>query len=144
MKRSGILNAQLECELTKLRHLDKLVVCDAGFPIPMNANVVDVSLVAGIPNLLQTLSAILDEMIVQEYTVFSNMKEKNPEYYSIITKTFKAQKANEIPMAEFVENAKDVKLFVRTGELKPCSNIMLVSASGVPANWMPLDTHLAL
>lgn len=143
MKKSGILNAQLLCELTKLRHLDAMVLCDAGFPIPKNANVVDISLVAGVPDFLQTLGAILDEMIFQEYTIFSNMKEKNPEYYAIVTKTFKAQQCHEITMADFIITAQNAKLFVRTGELKPCSNIMLVSASGVPSNCIPLDTKLA-
>ena len=34
MKKTGILNAELAYELTKLRHTDKMVICDAGYPIP--------------------------------------------------------------------------------------------------------------
>lgn len=70
MKKRGILNAQLMSELTKLRHTDKMVICDAGFPIPKDATVVDVSLIAGVPTLPQVLKAVLNEIIVEEYAIF--------------------------------------------------------------------------
>ena len=50
MKKTGIFNVQLMMELTKLRHMDQFVICDAGFPVPKDANVVDVSLIAGVPS----------------------------------------------------------------------------------------------
>lgn len=100
MKKTGILNAELMGELTKIRHKDKLVICDAGFPIPKGANVVDVSLVAGIPSMLQVLKAVLNEIIVEDYTVFDAMKEANPEYYIFLTGIFKAQNYHEADMAD--------------------------------------------
>ena len=116
MKKSGILNAGLLGELAKLRHTDKLVICDAGFPIPAGANTVDVSLVAGIPDFPQVLRAVLDEMIFESYVVFDNMREKNPEYYENLVKTFEKQESREVPFKEFVELSKEAKLFIRTGE----------------------------
>lgn len=142
MKKSGILNAQLLCELTKLRHQDKLVICDAGFPIPMGANVVDVSLVAGVPDFRQTLQAVVGELIFEEYVIFNSMKEKNPEYYELVTHLFVNQSSREVSMAEFVELSKEVKLFIRTGELKPASNLMLTSASGVERACRKFDVTL--
>lgn len=131
MKKTGILNAQLMYELTKLRHLDKLVICDAGFPIPKGAVVVDVSLTAGIPTFMQTLKAVLNELIFEEYIIFDFMKQYNEEYYEELQKIFTNQKSLEISMQDFVEASKEAKLFIRTGELKPASNILLVSATGV-------------
>lgn len=131
MKKTGILNAQLMYELTKLRHLDKLVICDAGFPIPKGAVVVDVSLAAGIPTFMQTLKAVLNELIFEEYIIFDFMKQYNQEYYEELQKIFTNQKSSEISMQDFVEASKEAKLFIRTGELKPASNILLVSATGV-------------
>ena len=98
MKKAGILNAQLICELTKIRHKDKLVICDAGFPIPEGATVVDVSLVTGIPSMLQVLKAVLNELIVEDYTVFDKMKEANREYYDFVTGIFKVQPGFETDM----------------------------------------------
>ncbi len=132
MKKGGILHAQLMGELSKLRHTDKLVICDAGFPIPQDANMVDVSLIAGLPSFMQVLKAILNEVIFEEYAIFDIMKTPNPEYYEEVTSLLKTQKSSEVSFDEFISMASDAKLFVRTSELKPCSNILLVSASGVP------------
>ena len=140
MKKRGILNAQLMSELTKLRHTDKMVICDAGFPIPKDATVVDVSLIAGVPTLPQVLKAVLNEIIVEEYAIFDIMEEANKEYYDFVKETFKdKQKYSEVSMPEFQKMTADAKFYVRTGELAPCSNIMLVSASGVDIFCDPMD-----
>lgn len=107
MKKSGVLNANLMYELTKLRHLDKLVICDAGFPIPKGATVVDVSLVAGIPTFMQTLKAVLNEMIFEEYIIFDFMKVHNKEYYDEVKEIFVNQKSSEISMEDFIEVSKE-------------------------------------
>ena len=130
MKKSGILNAQLLCELTKLRHGDKMMICDAGFPIPKGGNVVDVSLVAGLPSFPQTLEAVVNELVFESYAVMDVMAEKNPAYYRLTTELFPAQARAEVPMRALLDMAQDVKLFVRTGELRPASNLLLTSASG--------------
>ncbi len=139
MKKAGILNAELLCELTKLRHQDKFVICDAGFPIPEGRKTVDVSLVAGIPTFMQVLKAVLNEMIVEEYMVFDFMKQYNEEYYNELQQMFCNQEHAEVSMPEFVEASREAKLFIRTGELKPASNIMLTSATGVREMNQSLD-----
>ena len=131
MKKAGILNAQLMYELTKLRHQDKFVICDAGFPIPKGAIVSDVSLTAGIPDFMQVLKVVLNEIIVEEYMIFDFMKTYNKEYYQKLQKMFVNQSMSEVSMQDFIEASKESKLFIRTGEMKPASNIMLVSATGV-------------
>ena len=141
MKKTGILNADLMGELTKIRHKDKLVICDAGFPIPKGSNIVDVSLVAGIPSMLQVLKAVLNEIIVEDYVIFDRMKDANPEYYEFVTDIFKNQTHSVANMDEFIAQAQEANLFIRTGELKPCSNIMLTSASGVSERCDPLEIH---
>lgn len=131
MKKNGMLNAQLLGELTKLRHQDQLVICDIGFPIPKGSNVVDVSLVEGLPTFLQVLKAVLNEIIVEDYVIFDFMKQYNEEYYSFLKENLKNQTCSEVSMEAFVEASKAAKLFIRTGEPKPASNILLTSATGV-------------
>jgi len=131
MKKGGILNAALMYELTKLRHNDKMVICDVGFPIPRDATVVDVSLIDGVPDAMTTLKAVLNEIIVEEYAVSASMAERNPEYHGQLKEIFVNQTCKELAGKDFVDYTKDAKFFVRTGEFKPYSNILLVSASGV-------------
>lgn len=130
MKKTGILNARLMGELTQLRHFDTLVICDIGFPIPKNANVVDLSLVAGIPTFMQTLKAVLNEVIFAKYTIFDFMEEANQEYYDELHTIFKNQEAHTASMDAFRRLSADANLFIRTGETRPASNILLEAASG--------------
>ena len=130
MKKTGIFNVQLMMELTKLRHMDQFVICDAGFPVPKDANVVDVSLIAGVPSFMLVLKAVLNELIVEDCTIIDFMKEYNRETYDELQKIFVKQDKKEVSMEEFIELSANAKLFIRTGELKPASNILLTSASG--------------
>lgn len=131
MKKNGLLNAELMGELTKLGHQDKFVICDIGFPIPKGAKVVDVSLVEGLPSFLQVLKAVLNEVIVEDYVIFDFMKDYNVEYYDFLRETLVNQTSSQVPMEEFVRQSENAKLFIRTGEPKPASNILLTSATGV-------------
>lgn len=142
MKKNGILNAQLLCELTKLRHTDKFVICDAGFPIPAGGNVIDISLTAGIPSFEQTLRAVVNEIIVESYTAFAVMPEKNPDCYHLVSSLFHFQERTLVSMSEFLELSHDAKLFIRTGELRPASNLLLVSASGTQPAVEKFDVHM--
>ena len=143
MKKTGIFNVQLMMELTKLRHMDQFVICDAGFPVPKDANVVDVSLIAGVPSFMLVLKAVLNELIVEDCTIFDFMKEYNRGTYDELQKIFVKQDKKEVSMEEFIELSANAKLFIRTGELKPASNILLTSASGAGPKRDPYDVSFS-
>lgn len=130
MKKKGILNAELMNALTGLGHTDSCVICDTGFPIPKGARVIDLTLIAGIPTFRQTLNAVLREINIEKITVFDNLLEANPDTYNYIHSIFKKQEKSYLNMAGFIEESRAAKVFIRTGETAPCSNIILVSASG--------------
>lgn len=139
MKRNGILNADLLREITAARHLDSFVICDIGFPVPKDATLIDISLIQGIPSVRQVLSAILNEIVVEEITLMDRIGELNAELDMDLIALFNEQKINYLSFPDFREKAKDAKFFVRTGEASPCSNIHLVSASGVQVRVDQLD-----
>ena len=58
MLKSGILNPQLNSLLSRVRHTNTLVIADRGFPFWPEIETVDLSLVDGIPTVLQVLKAI--------------------------------------------------------------------------------------
>lgn len=47
MKKTGILNAPLSLQIAQLGHTDFLAICDAGLPIPVGMETVDLALSAG-------------------------------------------------------------------------------------------------
>jgi len=133
MKKRGMVNGTLLGQLTDLRHGDKFVICDIGFPIPKGSNVVDLSIIAGVPSFTAVLKPILDEIIVQDYTIVDFMQEANPKYYELLKKTFthpEERKIEEVAMDVFVERSKEAKLFIRTGETLPASNVLFSVSSG--------------
>ncbi len=147
MKKTGILNADLAYHMAQLRHMDYVMICDAGYPIPKGSTIVDVSLVEGFPTVPQVLKALVGECVFQDYTILAPMKEVNPVYYQLVTALFQVQDKFELPMDEFRAKAAEyAKFYIRTGDTRPCSNILLMSASGVkervekydvnwPENW---------
>ena len=134
MKKTGIFNAQLIYELTKMRHMDKIVICDAGFPVPEGRTLVDVSLVAGLPTVDQVFKAICNEILIESLYFSEGVKVVRKDFYDQIKAKFVNHEITEVPTPAFFERVKedDVKLFIRTGDVKPCGNIMMSSASGVP------------
>lgn len=134
MKKTGILNARLVGELAKMRHTDKIVICDAGFPVPEGKTLVDVSLVAGLPVVDQVFKALCNEILIEAITVPEGFKVVRPDFYRELKEKFQNHEWNEITSPDFFERVyeRDVKLFIRTGDVQPCGNMLLSSASGVP------------
>ena len=137
MRKPGIWNAQLMCELTKLRHTEKLMICDAGFPVPEGAVLVDVSLAEGVPTVEQVLRALCGEMLFEAVAFPEVFTQFHSDLYERILEKFVNQKKQIVPnedWAAFAE-APDVRLYIRTGDVLPCSNLILTSASGVPRHF---------
>lgn len=131
MKKSGVLNHELAGLVAGLGHTDCVMICDAGFPIPEDKRYVDLALCAGIPSLQDCLRVLLQEAIFDEVLVAQEMQQWNMETLSMLQKTLENQKWNIVPQTELARRAEDAKFIIRSGELKPYSNLLLYSASGV-------------
>ena len=64
MLKTGILNPGLNGLLSRVRHTNTLVIADRGFPFWPQIETVDISLVDGIPTVLQVLAAIRGNFVV--------------------------------------------------------------------------------
>ena len=69
MIKNTVINAELGYALATARHKDAIVICDANMPIPDGCNVIDVSLIRGVPTLEQTMCAILNDLVAERYEV---------------------------------------------------------------------------
>ena len=131
MKKTGILNRELAALVAGLGHNDCVLLCDAGFRIPEGKHIVDLAVCAGVPSFPDCLNALLTEAIFDQISLAEEMQTYNPEYFNSIMSRFKAQRKNVIPHAEFRKSVLEAKFVIRTGELRPYSNMLLYSASGV-------------
>ena len=71
MKKIGVLNQPISSVIAGLGHTDKLVVADAGLPIPPETQRIDLALTQGIPSFLDTLRVVLGEMQVEQAIMVS-------------------------------------------------------------------------
>src|SRR5512142_2610110 len=58
MLKTGILNPQINSLVSRVRHTNTLVIADRGFPFWPMIETVDISLVDGIPTVLDVLRAL--------------------------------------------------------------------------------------
>lgn len=129
MKKAGILNADLARIVAAMGHTDKLVVCDAGFPIPNGRTVVDLALTTNIPRFLETLGVILQELQVESVVVADEMQRINNGVFEGVQELLQDIDMVSVPHETFKEmtNQNGNVVFVRTGEATPYANIMLIS-----------------
>lgn len=128
MKKTGVLNAPLSELIASMGHTDKLVICDAGLPIPRGAEIVDLALTENMPPFLQTLEVILSELAVEEAIVAEEMPKVNGGVYEKVTDLLDGLRIRMVSHDEFKDIYREDAgiAFVRTGEVTPYANIILI------------------
>ena len=125
MKKKGILNAQLAGYIAALGHKDLFMIGDAGMPIPPGVPIVDLVLTAGVPTFEQAMDAILDEAVVEGYTIAEEIIENNPRLLSYIREKLPDAQEEMISHTDLKAMSRNVRFAVRTGEFTPYPNIIL-------------------
>lgn len=135
MKKRGILNASLSKIIASLGHTDRLVICDAGLPIPRGAESVDLALTTNIPRFIETLTAVLDEGQFEGAVIASELESGNPAVFGQLRGLLNGIPIRTVSHKEFKKlttNGSTVT-FVRTGEATPFANVILISGVTFPA-----------
>lgn len=133
LRKPRIINAELNHMLSSMGHTDILLVTDAGFPIPSDAWVVDLSITRNFPDLVPVLE-IVSEVFMAEKLIYADyVPAHNPRLNESLGRLFKdcvhETVAHETMLSEIAKKAKG---FVRTGGFDPWGNIALVA--GVDLN----------
>lgn len=110
-------------------HTDKLVVCDAGLPIPAGHTVVDLALTVNIPRFLETLDVVLQELQVEQAVVAEEMRSVSGDIFDAVADLLPEVEMITLPHERFKDymNGEGNVFFVRTGEATPYANIILIS-----------------
>lgn len=88
MLKNGILNPLVNCALSKMTHLDTMLVSDAAMPLPQNAERIDLAFTLGIPPLLPVVEGILEECIIEKVYMANEMKQYSPDLFAEYEKLF--------------------------------------------------------
>ena len=131
MKEVGIVNRGIAKIISEQGHQDLLMVVDAGFAIPKEVEVVDISLGANNPTVLTLLSELRKFYSVEKMIVANQTKETSPSLFEAICKSFGENIPVEtIDHSELKQLATTVKAVIRTGDFTAYGNVILVSGAG--------------
>ncbi len=127
MKKIGTLNQPLSEVIAGLGHMDTLVIADAGLPIPLSTQRIDLALTQGIPGFLATLRVILEEVQVERAIIAEEMIDANSTIYEQLQNLLPETPIETISHTELKQRTSSARAVVRTGEFSPYANIILVS-----------------
>lgn len=128
MKKIGLLNGELSRLIAEMAHEDKILIGDAGMPVPKGVQLIDLALVEGVPGFLEVLEAIMGELEIQKAYIDVEMEEVSPKMKEDLVELVKDEfPMEEIPHKDLKELSKECKAIIRSGEFTPYSNIILES-----------------
>ena len=137
MKPNTILHPQLAEALATCGHTDIILVTDAGFPIPANANRIDLGFWAGIPDVCDILKVLRQSIFVEEVSFAREVKTCFPSLYKKVQDIYTGSGAIFKPTTHenLVENiAPKAKVIIRSGSLTAWGNFALTCSTD-PFAW---------
>ncbi len=88
MKEIGLLNIELSDAIAHLGHMDELIICDAGFPIPVGIRTIDLSLKVNQPTTLEILTEIIQHFSVEKIVLAEETQKHSPSLFAQFTSLF--------------------------------------------------------
>jgi D-ribose pyranase len=129
MLKTGILNPALLGLLARIRHTNTLVIADRGFPFWPKLETVDLSLVDGIPTVLQVVDALRPNFIIGRAFAAEEFKQHN----DATVQAALAARFTGIPLVFEPHTAFKLRVssaigLIRTGDTNPYANLIIESA----------------
>lgn len=141
MRAERIIHPALAEALAQLGHTDIVLVTDAGFPIPADANRIDLGFYPGLPDVRDILRVLRKELFVEEVRFAPEVKSHHPRLYAEVQDIYTGAGAPFIaaPHEELIEHwAPKAKVVIRSGSFEPWANFAL-TASTDPFAWFTDD-----
>lgn len=128
MLAQGILNPHVLSLLARVRHTNTLVIADRGFPFWPMIETVDLSLVDGVPTVLQVLAAIRPNFVIAEaYMAEEFLRGNTPATRRSFANGLHGVKLTHEPHVEFKQRIPSAIGLIRTGDTVQYANMVLVS-----------------
>jgi D-ribose pyranase len=127
VKKTGLLNHHLSDVVARMGHTQRLVVADAGLPIPPGVERIDLAIIPGLPSVVDLLHAIATELEVEQIIVAEELANQGNSLADDASRAFGGAPVTSVPHEEFKRLTEGAVAVVRTGECSPYANIMLIS-----------------
>jgi D-ribose pyranase len=126
MKKTGLIHPDLLAAIAELGHLDELLVCDAGYPIPVDVPRIDLAYRPGMPPFRDVLAALVAELALAGAVIATEASDDLARDIADLV----GLAPERVPHDALKRRAVGARVAVRTGEYTPYANVLLVM--GVP------------
>ena len=124
----GILNPQINSLLARVRHTNLIVIADRGFPFWPMIETVDISLVDGIPTVLQVFNAINLNFNITEIIMAQEFLNANTlEARAALAQATANHLVTYEPHIELKKRIPSAIGLIRTGDTTQYANMILIS-----------------
>jgi D-ribose pyranase len=128
MLKTGILNPHVLALLARVRHTNMLVIADRGFPFWPVIETVDLSLVDGVPTVLQVLAAVRQNFVIdQAYMAEEFLKVNTAATRRAFGTGLAGARLTHEPHLELKQRVPHAIGLIRTGDTIQYANMILVS-----------------
>lgn len=128
MLKAGILNPSLLSLLARVRHTNLLVIADRGFPFWPQIETVDISLVDDIPTVVDVLTAIRSNFVIDRAWMAEEFLRDNED---VVWQRFQAALAGIAveyePHVDFKRRVPQAIGLIRSGDTIQYGNVILQS-----------------
>ncbi len=129
MLKTGILNPQINSLLARVRHTNTLVIADRGFPFWPGLETVDISLVDGIPTVLQVLNALRPNFnIGKAWMAKEFLKNNDARTRAAFAGALRGIPVIHLRHVDFKKRVPAAIGLIRTADTVPYANLILESA----------------
>ena len=129
MLERGILNPAINSLISRVRHTNTLVIADRGFPFWPAIGTIDISLVDGIPRVLDVLTALRAQCRFGAAFMAAEFRAGNdPATQQQFLAALHGISLSFEPHAEFKKRVPSALGLIRTGDTTPYANLILESA----------------
>jgi D-ribose pyranase len=125
LKDGRILNPRLLAALAGAGHTDLIVVADSGLPVPRGPELIDLSLVPGVPPFLKVLETVTGALAFEAALVA--LETQGREVYGPLRRLLLDVPVEEVPHEEFKRRVAEARTVIRTGECTPYANVGLIA-----------------
>ncbi len=137
MRKNRILHPGLAKALAEVGHSDIVLITDAGFPVPRDANRIDLGFYENLPDVLDILRVLRQELFAEEVWFAPEVQTHHPLLYTQLQNIYTGSGASfkAVTHEELVETvAPKAKVIIRSGSFNAWANVALV-ASTDPFAW---------
>lgn len=127
MKKGVLLHAELSRLVASLGHGDRVVVADAGLPVPAGTPCIDLAVSRGVPGIEPVLRALLAEMAVERAAMAAEARQRSPDFAALVESLLPGVPLDEPSHEDFKAQTRGARAIVRTGEFTPYANLILVA-----------------